>query len=217
MTSRACRLGFVVAVISAHCSAAGAATTIGFNEIPANPRRTVGGSYVPLPESVVTDRYRPLGILFGREGVSAGVAVTQVGEGEPVGAVGLDAAGSVPGTQLGANVGDIYFRFVLPGTDTPATANDVRFTVGDGGGDVDLFQIRSYGPVGDLLDTRSYAFLSYSPVTIPVGNVHRLEIDFTGDFGYLMDDLTFTVVPEPAAAALLASAAGLLLHRPRRR
>lgn len=217
MASRALRLGLLVAVVSSLCSAAGAATTINFNEVPATPRPAGAGSYVPLPQSVVTDRYRPLGILFGREGVSAGVAVTQFDLGEPVGAVGLDAAGSVPGTRKGTNVGDIYFRFVIPGTDTPAAANDVRFTVGDGGGDVDLFQIRSYGLGGDLLDTRSYAFPSYSPVTIPVGNVHRVEIDFTGNFGYLMDDVTFTVVPEPAAAVLLASAAGVLLLRSRRR
>src|SRR5688572_4016513 len=65
----------------------------------------------PPPASVVTTEFAPLGVVFGRAGVSAGVSVqssaTNVAS-PPNGACGLNAAGAIPNICAG----DIFFNFV---------------------------------------------------------------------------------------------------------
>jgi hypothetical protein len=147
------------------------------------------------PASVLTDNFASVGVIFGRAGVSAGVAVVNNSSLAPssgvLTVVGLDADGIMPRTDQGAHVGDIYFYFVLPGTTSPGVTDAISFTVGDAGGDEDIFQIRSYGLDGTLLDLQNVSGASRFAVSINAPGVHRVEVDFSGDFGYGMDDLSF--------------------------
>ena len=101
--------------------------------------------------------------------------------------VGLDAAGTIPDIAIG----DIFFSFVEPGTNTASTTDSVSFTIGDAGGDLDQFQIRSYDLSNVLIDTQNVSNYSRFPVSINVPNIHRVEVDFLGTYGYGLDDLTF--------------------------
>ena len=116
----------------------------------------------------------------------------------------------------------IYFNFVLPGTTVAAVTDFVSFTIGDSGGDLDVFQIRAYALDGSLISVQDLSGTSRFAASISVAGIHRVEIDFTGDYGYSMDDLEFNTptgeapVPEPSTMALLGLG-GLVMYLRRRR
>jgi len=178
---------------------------------------TGGGNKTPNPPSVVTSDFMSDGVLFGKPGVSTGIAVVRDSFGPSSGlnsAAGLDAAGILPGTSSGSCVGDIFFSFVLPGTLTLGETDYVSFTIGDTGGDLDIFEIRSYNLVDTLFDTQNVSNASRFPVTISLSGIHRVEVDFSGDYGYSLDDLSFTTpVPEPMTICLLGLGSLLLRRR----
>jgi hypothetical protein len=178
-----------------------------------------GGSNIPNPSSVLTNDFMSQGVTFGKPGVSAGVAVIRWFQhplsGDTV--AGLDASGRIPESEKGGvAVGDIYFSFVQPGSSTAGYTNSLSFTIGDTGGDKDRFEIRSYDLTDGLIQTLNISNYSRFLVSINLPQIHRVEIDFLGDFGYSMDDLTFnTPIPEPATLLLLGLG-GMALLRKRR-
>jgi hypothetical protein len=204
------------AVVLALAAPASAQVTLNFNDLPSEPQRTSPpySGFAPRPDTVVTDQYRNVGVVFGEPGLSSGVAVAELLADSRHAVFALTAGGLVPGTGSGAYNGDLYLRFVAPGTDTPALADGVTFVVGDSGGDTDDFQIRGYGLDGSLLDTQAFVSVAYRTVSIPVA-VSRVVVDFTGDTGYVLDDLTFRIVPEPGGALVLVGAAAIPLLRRR--
>jgi hypothetical protein len=184
-----------------------------FEGLPFNT--VVAGDIVPIAGSTLTDEFSGDGVVFGRAGISAGVAVVRgslaPSSGEnSVG--GMNSAGILPGAGLGGGLGDIFFSFVLPGTMTPSQTSFVSFTVGDAGGDIDIFEIRSYDLADNLIDIQNNSSSSRFAVLISVPGIHRVEVDFTGNFGYSLDDLEFPtpqgIVPEPAT--FIVSGLGLL-------
>jgi hypothetical protein len=165
-------------------------------------------SGVAPASALVTNDYAAQGIVFGRSGVSAGVAVVNNSStnSAPNGACGLDAAGSI----VASCAGDIYFHFVDPSNGTtPATTNALSFYVGDAGGDLDAWTINVFG-VGDaLLEARSFSSVSNILQSFAFAGMSRVEIRWTtgSTAGYLLDDINFntpaTAVPEPSVLALL--------------
>ncbi len=184
------------------------AATLDFEGLPLTP--LTGGNIIPNPASVITDNFIADGVQFGRTGVSAGVAAIS-GTLAPSSGIGsiaaLDAAGIIPGTSGGGGaIGDMFFNFVLPGTLTPAETNAVSFTLGDSGGDTDLFTVRAYNLADVLISSLDFSEVSRFPVSLALSGMHRIEVDFTGDFGYSLDDLVFntpttsnTSIPEPSS------------------
>ena len=201
--------------------AVGQTVTLDFNDLPFTEQsgQPPYNGYAPLPQSVLTDHFRPVGVVFGREGLSAGVAVFKASYDGNHAVAALDAHGLVPpgddDHDSGAFAGDTYFRFVTPGTDVPTVADDVVFNVGDAGFDLDVFDIRSYGLDGALVDSQSFSTIAWRRVSLPTAG-HRVEVDFHGDLGYWLDDLSFSVVPEPQSLALVAGAALCTARRRRR-
>jgi len=196
-----------------------ATVIIDFEGLPYFDVSGLAGDVIPDAASVLADSFMSDGVLFGSK-TSAGVAVVRDSFAPSSGlnsVVGLDEFGSLPGTEYGGRVGDIYFSFVLPGTRTPAYTDYVSFTIGDAGYDLDEFEIRSYNLADELIDVRNVSDISRFLVEISVPEVHRVEIDFSGDFGYSLDDLTFTSpVPEPCTLMMfsLAGLAALIKRRP---
>jgi hypothetical protein len=143
-------------------------------------------------------------VLFGRSGTSLGVAVVVDSLAPSSGAnsvVGLDEDGIIPGSDEGGGaVGDIHFRFVLPGTMTPAETDCVSFTIGDAGGDLDEFVIRAFDINDVEIHSENRAGASRFLVGLTIPGIHRIEIDFLGTFGYSLDDLGFD---DPEAAECL--------------
>ena len=167
---------------------------------------TTGGTVTPTAASVLTNQFASDGIVFGQAGVSAGVAVMRsvfdFAPSSGLGSiVGLDAAGDIPGvSNTGSAVGDLYFSFL-------GITDFVSFTVGDGGGDLDIFDIRVYDGSNALISNNHYENNSRFLVELAMSNIARVEVDFTGSYGYSLDDLTFNTVqgvPEPATLGLLA-------------
>lgn len=165
-------------------------------------------STVPLPESVLTNNFISEGVIFGNPAVSAGVAVVPTGFGLDPSAgntiIGLDQFGNIPPIATG----DIFFNFVLPNTLTPAETNSVSFSIGNGGGDIDIFEIRAFNLNNDLIQTQSFSNSAAFPVLIDLPGINRVEVDFTGEFGYSLNDLFFntptttvTAVPESSSLA----------------
>lgn len=182
-----------------------------------------GGDIAPNPASILTNDFAPQGVVFGRSGTSAGVAVVRDSLAPSSGlnsVAGLNAAGVIPGTGIGgAVVGDIYFSFVEPGSSTPSTTDWVSFTIGDSGGDLDVFQIRSYDLSNTLINSADVSGVSRFPWALALPGIHRVEVDFTGDFGYSLDDLDFgpVAIPAPGAILLGVIGAGLVGSLRRRR
>lgn len=160
------------------------------------------GNVTPVPSSVITDQFASDGVIFGRAGISAGVAVVRDSLAPSSGlnsVAGLDADGIIPGTTTGADLGDIYFSFL-------GVTDYVSFTIGDSGGDVDIFDIRAYDASDNLVINDHYENASRFGVGLSGFDIARVEVDFTGAFGYSLDDLSFNdvrSVPEPASLALL--------------
>jgi hypothetical protein len=211
------------------------ATTISFDDLAA-------GFCVPSPQcappagTILSDELLNLGVVFGQGGQSAGVAViggTQVNLGPssyPNTIVGLNPAGEIPSNFTGS----IFFGFFMPGG-AAAVSNSVSFTLGDGGGDADSFEIRAYGLDGQMLSSfvrpTDSGQVARFAVEVPVDGIHRIEIERiagTGtQFGYSLDDLSFELdgessvqpVPEPSGWLLVLSGLGgcLALQRHGRR
>jgi hypothetical protein len=172
------------------------------------------GDITPNPSSVLDDDFMSDGVLFGGPGVSTGVAVLQ-GVAAPSSGVnsvaGLNASGLIPGTSGGAAVGDIYLSFVSPGTYAPSVTDSVQFTIGDSGGDLDEFVITAYDLADQVVYTGNHSGASRFSVSIATADIHRVRVDFLGDYGYTLDDLQFNTpgpgpeVPEPATLFLMGS------------
>ncbi|WP_445635642.1 PEP-CTERM sorting domain-containing protein [Nostoc sp. DSM 114161] len=169
----------------------------------------------PVPESVLTDDFISDGVLFGKTGVSAGVAVVGPGFGLDPSAgntvVGLDQFGNIPDIVTG----DIFFSFVLPNTLQPAQTDFVSFSIGDGGADLDIFEIRAFDINNTLLQTQNFVNESAFPVSFSLPGINRIEVDFTGEFGYSFNNLNFNTptpvnsVPEPQTILGLAAVLGM--------
>ncbi|HEY9051298.1 MAG TPA: VPLPA-CTERM sorting domain-containing protein [Gammaproteobacteria bacterium] len=91
-----------------------------------------------------------------------------------------------------------------------SVTNYVSFSIGDSGHDLDIFNIRSYGLEGELLDSRTVSGTSFFTVELLIEGIHSVEIDFddTNEYGYYLDDLSFSTpspVPLPSAAWLFYS------------
>ncbi len=173
------------------------AAVIDFEGLPCT--HTTAGDVIPDTGSVITDNFMSAGVIFG-SAASAGVAVVQDSLAPSSGSnsvAGLNTSGKIPGTLHGGCTGDIYFSFVIPGTRSPSVTDYVSFTIGDSGGDSDLFEIRSYDLDNNLIDIRNVSNTSRFPVTISKTGISRVEIDFTGEYGYSLDDLSFSspIVP----------------------
>lgn len=158
------------------------------------------------PESIVDTDYAHLGVIFGRPGVSAGVAVINntAAFSDPHAATGLDDAGVIDSLT-----GDIHFYFVTPGTMQPATVDEVRWVMGDNGGDLDKWVVTAY----DLNDNQLQPLLLVQsfdqiPVHLTFPGMHRIHVRWNVDSkaGFLFDDLQFEpppalATPEPASVA----------------
>jgi hypothetical protein len=162
----------------------------------------------PDPFSVLGNRESD-GVLFGKSGKSTGVAVVESVNNSPSSGTktvaGLDENGQIPG----ASIGDIYWSFVVPGTNNPATTNFVAFSLGDSGQDLDTFTIRLFDLNDSLLELWEGSSIARFFVSFAQPGIYRVEIDFddsVSDFGYTMDDLSFAiptaVVPEPGSFLL---------------
>jgi hypothetical protein len=212
------------------------ATTITFdappyNALPYYTPITHSGPTTPNAESVLTNQLAPLGVVFGKAGVSMGVAVVRLASlwpsSPPNSIAGLDAQGILPGDERGILSGDIYFEFVLPGTSIPAYSDGIGlgFTLGDFGGDTDAFQIRCYDLANTLIDTVQASGDSRFSVALTKPGIHRVEVDLAANkYGYSMDDLSFGalraggVIPEPVTLVSIAMAVfGLGRYVQRRR
>lgn len=196
-------------------SFAACAGVINFEGLPFTA--TAAGDVTPIAGSVLTSQFASIGVVFGQPGISAGVAVVRDSLAPSSGlnsAGGLDVNGIIPGTAVGATIGDIYFSFV-------GVTDLVGFTIGDAGGDLDVFQIRSYNTAGGLINLQNVSGNSRFLVTIATPGIHRVEVDFTGNFGYSLDDLQFNApagaVPEPSAFVPMLTVLGLAAVSLRRR
>ena len=209
----------VVIVLTVISTPAVALVIVDFEELPYTNVSGLAGDVTPDAASVLTDNLISDGVIFGSE-TSAGVAVIQDSLAPSSGlnsVAGLDILGNMPGTGSGGRIGDIFFSFVLPGTQTLAYTDYVSFTVGDAGYDLDEFEIRSYDMGDTLIDVQNVSGTSRFPVTISVPEIHRVEVDFSGEYGYSLDDLSFNnPVPEPCTLLLLGlgGLAVLIKRRP---
>jgi hypothetical protein len=150
------------------------------------------------PASVLTNEFQAEGVVYGRNGMSAGVAVLEIpfsfapSSGTKV-VVGLDRDGTIPESTVGAAIGDIYLTFVVPGQTTPAATDFVSFTLGDAGGDLDEFEIRCYDLHNVLIDSQAASGNARFTFSVAEPGIHRIEVDFLGDGGYGLDDLSFGI------------------------
>lgn len=188
----------VAAISPAH------AVFINFDSLPGT-NQTSG---TPPASAVLTDDLDALGIIFGRAGISAGVAVNAAAAfSSPHGISGLDVNGTIPAHSSG----DIYFSFVVPNTTIAAVTNSVSFYIGDGGGDLDIFQVRSYNIANVLVDTQNVSGNSYFQVSVIDPAIHRIEVDFdnNSNAGFTLDNLSFNdpgAVPDASSSMLLVLA-----------
>ncbi len=160
-----------------------------------------------VPESsVVTDDYINEGVVFGKSGVSAGVAVINNSNtfSTPNGACGLDVNGNIPSICTG----DIYFNFVSGASN--AVTDFVSFVVGDSGGDLDGWIVNVFDIADNLLESRAFTSTSNISQTFMHSGMHSFHIDWTdiAPGGYLFDNLSFndpvaSSIPEPLSIMIL--------------
>jgi len=163
---------------------------ITFNELPSTPYKDLYPiePYIQaVSASVLTNQLRGDGVVFD----GFGVAVVESLEG----ALGADG-NSIVGigsreTFPSVAILPIFFRFVLPNTSQPTTANDISFTVGDGGNDFDVFEIRAYDLSNNLIDIQNVGGTSRGSVRVSKPGIHRIEVFHQGQYGYSLDDLSF--------------------------
>lgn len=174
----------------------------------------------PTASSVVSNDYASEGVVFGRAGLSTGVAVVNNSNtfSSPNGACGLNADGNIPASCAG----DIYFNFVSGAND--ATTDSVSFVVGDSGGDIDSWVVYVYDIADNLLESRAFSSAANITQSFSHTGMHRFHIDWAASFnsGYLFDNLSFNTptsiasVSEPSSFALLGlglAALGLTRRR----
>ncbi|WP_210115118.1 hypothetical protein [Roseovarius aestuariivivens] len=214
-----CGAAAAIALMGAASSAS--ATTVDFDSLTS----VSTGSGTPAASAVLTDDLANLGVVFGRAGVSAGVAVISfLSEyvSAPNAIAGLEADGSFK--TFAAS--DIYFNFVDPANSSVAgTTSSVAFDLGDTGGDVDNFLISVYDVKDNLLEARNVSSSSFSNQVFALAGMHRFHIDFDdlSTAGYFLDNLEFgnviSAIPVPGALPLMLSGlAGLgFVGRRRRR
>jgi len=196
-------------VFSIGARSADADMTINFEGLDYTQVST-GGNITPNLASVLTNDFMSDGLLFGRAGVSAGVAVVRGPYAPSSGrqsVVALDASGIL--RDYGSD--DIYFSFVEPGMLTPGHTDYVSFTIGDGGGDLEEFQIRSYNYAGTVIDTQNVSGTARFSVTIAKPGIHHVEVDYIGQlWGYSLDDMSFnTPVSTPTPGAIVLGSIGV--------
>ena len=163
----------------------------------------------PPASAVVTDDYASLGVIFGKAGVSAGVAVVNNSNtfSQPNGACAMDAGGDL----IPNCAGDIFFNFVDQSDGVSLAVTDsVDFWVGDIGGDLDLWTINVFDISGGLIETRDVSSAANINVAFNHFGMHSFEILDTSfnTYGYLFDDFSFNAptaaVPEPTMLILLS-------------
>ena len=161
-------------------------------------------SGTPPAGTVLTNQFAAQGVVFGLAGASAGVAVTDAALAASSGVntiVGLTAAGNI----TLADTNDIYFSFVTGGGSAPGITDLVSFTLGDSGGDTDVFVIHAFDASGFEIATQNVSGVARFPVTIAAAGINRVRIEFLSDpFGFSLDDLGFNdtvpvAVPEPSS------------------
>ncbi len=207
----------LLAILSSAAFVPGTAKALTFIDFEGFPSSTNVVGDPNNPASVISNQLAGQGVVFGRTGLSTGIAVIDDGSSAAcpgLCAAGLNAAGEIPFVLTG----DIFFGFVDGGQD--ATADFVSFIIGDGGGDTDFFTIRSFDLANNLIGSQNVSGVSRFPVTINTPGVHRVEIDFDIDqsplkSGYYFDDLEFRVnrngptsVPGPLPVLGAAAAFG---------
>jgi hypothetical protein len=205
------------------------AVTINFDDLES-------GYCLPNPQCspsagmVLSDTLMNLGVVFGRSGQSAGVAVidgarVSLAPSSPRNSiVGLNPAGNIPSNFTGS----VFFGFFTPGAGTPAVSDYASFTLGDACCDADRFEIRAYGLDEQMLTSFirpvDSSEVGRFPVEVWVDGIHRVEIErLVGagtQFGYSVDDLSFELdnqepsldsMPEPSTwLTLLSGLAGYL-------
>lgn len=172
------------------------------------------------PDTIISDHFSSDGIIFGRAGVSVGVAAYSFGSvpsnasSTPNGACGLDAAGIIPDVCTG----DIHFRFVsLTDPLSAATTDTLSFMIGDSGGDLDDWIIHLFDMDDNELLSETVAGIGHNFLSYSLANIHRVHIEWGGGpYGYVIDDIGFEIssgpadVAEPAALSLVL-AGGMLI------
>ncbi len=192
---------FLIPLLATLASAA----TINFDSLPSSTN--VSG----IPNnaaSVLTNQLNPEGILFGLEGISAGVAVVSITTFNEISApnviVGLDAAGEIESFASS----NVYFQFVLPNTSIPGQTDFLSFYAGDDCCDEDTFEIRAYSFTGALLNTQTLQGNSWQFYSLALPGIHRIEVDNLSphNAGFGIDDISFntpvSAVPEPTAITM---------------
>ena len=192
---------FLIPLLASLASAA----TIHFDSLPSS---TVVSGIPNNAASVLTNQLNADGILFGLEGVSAGVAVVAITTFNEISApnviVGLDAVGEIESFASS----NIYFQFVVPGTSTPGQTDSLSFYAGDDCCDEDTFEIRAYSFAGALLDTQILQGNSWQFYSLALPGIHRIEVDNLSphNAGFAIDDISFatptSAVPEPTPIAM---------------
>jgi hypothetical protein len=176
---------------------------IGFEAFPT-------GEPVPAAAPILEDQWRSLGMIISDSSPQDGAsAFAGIGGGIPVPAhTGMRAV-----TESERLVsGYIDFRFVISGTDNPGTVTEAGLWVQNnvGGATVSFFDSTDV-----LLESIvTEPFDDFAGLLAPEG-IARIRVESGG--AYLVDDLQFTPVPEPAAASLIVAAAASLVGRRRGR
>lgn len=154
----------------------------------------------PSAASVLTGDFANQGLIFGRAGESAGVAVSNNNNSfSSLSVIGLEADGTIKP----ALASDIHFFFVDP-TDgaTPSTTDFVSFVIGDNGGDADIWDINLFDINDNMLSTQNVVSTTHILQTFNQAGIARVEIDFndSSSTGYLLDNLSFN---QPGATAVV--------------
>ena len=179
-----------------------------------------GGNPVTAPTTFASttplrDLYAPLGVTFSGPGPNDGGAILSGG-----------------GFGVNPRSAPNFFAFSRSATmqngGVPRDPETINFTspnitvtiFASGGGQAATFRMDAFDsvgtPAGSFTATNTpgqYATLSVTSAVVPIHRVVLTEL--TGDNGFVYDDLTFTPIPEPTSAALVALA-GLLARRRRR-
>jgi hypothetical protein len=177
---------------------------IGFEALPK-------GGVVPFGEPILSDQWRSRGVLIVDSSPENGAAASNRTNGVPP-HTGLRGISDSDRSTAG---GFLEFLFVVPGTDNAGTVAEAGLWVQNGD---DPSTVSFFDASDELLQSITTSESDFfAGIRAPEG-IARIRIT-DPDF-YLVDDLQFAPVPEPASATLLTFAAltgGSLAARPRRR